>query len=936
MASVKKTENTRKKAVRTPEEAVKKPAGKPSRPENERLKEEIRTLKKNRDPEETLSYAFMPYVLGFAAVFLFVCFIIPDSMSFLGYLIRFFAGLLSFGAWGIPLLLAVEAFTYKADVRARRLHARIFVLVGFLLSLAALSHLFTAGIVFDKNGFTPGTLFDFGMKYVGGGLFGGAIAGFLQKIMGFGAWIVTLAAAVLLGFASFNITPLDMISMIREKGREAAYNARMRQKEYLEGSAEAARARRDADEAKNAADNAAEPPKKKRKAHLDGVGGEAEAEEAARKEAEAEDAPVLAISPDALKLATAGVSDTMPDTVPWPEDDADGEISPAPDQAAFDRIREKHGEAVRFAADERKKGQPAAEKSADGVKEIDLSAIFTEDATISSAGGTASISDVMTDGAEGAVTAITPDGGEPEEELIEDGKEAEIVEEKPNLAELYRYPDVELLKADPNPATFSVTDEQKDTAVRLVNTLAEFRVSARIYDICCGPTVTRYELQPETGVRVKQIQNLSDDIALHLGATGVRIEAPIPGKQAVGIEVPNKKVSTVYLRGLIENPAFQNQKSKLAVVLGMDVAGSPVYMDIAKMPHLLIAGTTGSGKSVCINCILVSLLYRTRPDECKLMLIDPKMVEFAPYNGIPHLLVPVVSEPKKAAGALAWAVNEMERRWQLLQEVGVRDLDSYNRAVADDPERETLPKIVIIIDELADLMMSVRDSIETSICRIAQKARAAGMHLILGTQRPSTDVITGLMKSNIPSRIAFTVASQVDSRVIMDNIGAEKLLGKGDMLFSPVGSMKPMRVQGAFVSDDEVEDINAFLKSAGNVEYDDVIMHDIEKEAERCADAGKKKGRADDEGADYDVDDRDAILASDEFIFDAIKIAVENKQVSTSLLQRKLSLGYSRAARIVDKLEKLGVVGPFEGSKPRRVLITYEEYMEMKMNHDNA
>ncbi|MBE6701722.1 MAG: DNA translocase FtsK, partial [Ruminococcaceae bacterium] len=494
----------------------------------------------------------------------------------------------------------------------------------------------------------------------------------------------------------------------------------------------------------------------------------------------------------------------------------------------------------------------------------------------------------------------------------------------------YVFPPVHLLKKGSGP-NVSLNLEYEQTAKKLVETLASFGVKTKILNIAKGPTVTRYELQPEVGVRVRSIRNLADDIALSLAAKGVRIEAPIPGKEAVGIEVPNKNTSVVPIRNLIESPSFENAKSKLTTCLGVDVAGNPVYCDISKMPHMMIAGTTGSGKSVCINSILMSILYKAKPDEVKLILIDPKKIELGVYNGISHLLVPVVSDPKNAAGALAWSVNEMERRFSLIEETGVREIKAYNEVALRQGDREVLPHIVIVIDELADLMMMARDSVESSICRIAQKARAAGMHLIIGTQRPSVDVITGLIKANVPSRIAFTVASQIDSRTIIDANGAEKLVGKGDMLYAPVGSTTPMRVQGSFVSDTEIESVISFLKGNSGASYSEEIMDSIEKEAAKCE---KSKSRASDDDMDSGDDD-DLSLNSDPMLKPAIEIAIDSGTISTSMLQRRLKLGYARAARLIDKMEAMGVVSEFAGSKPRTVLISHEKYMEMVANSEN-
>jgi len=533
----------------------------------------------------------------------------------------------------------------------------------------------------------------------------------------------------------------------------------------------------------------------------------------------------------------------------------------------------------------------------------------------------------------------------------EDGKEASLEIERrsavpdaapkadkpPKPKKPYELPPVSLLKIEPAPDNSDVRDELQTTAKKLVDTLTSFKVRTRITNISRGPTITRYELAPEEGVRVRSIANLVDDIALNLATTGVRIEAPIPGKSAVGIEVPNRVVATVHLRELLSHEKFKNAKSDITAALGMDVAGEPIFCDIAKMPHLLIAGTTGSGKSVCINSMIISLLYRASPDDMKLILVDPKKVELNVYNGLPHLLVPVVSDPKKAAGALHWAVTEMERRYELIETAGVRNLEGYNEYIKDVPadeegnKPERLSRIVIVIDELADLMMTAPDEIEESICRIAQKARAAGMHLIIGTQRPSVDVITGLIKANVPSRIAFTVSNQMDSRIIIDVGGAEKLIGRGDMLYSPIGSTKPVRVQGTFVSDDEVADVCDFIKRQDYVAvYDDAVMNSIEEAAAMCG-ASKKGGKV---SAISAPDTGEGEDGEDSMLKPAIELAVESGKISTSLIQRRLSLGYGRAAKLIDRMQEMGIVSPPEGQKPRNVLITKQQYMEMVLNRD--
>mgnify|MGYP001394676578 FL=1 len=482
----------------------------------------------------------------------------------------------------------------------------------------------------------------------------------------------------------------------------------------------------------------------------------------------------------------------------------------------------------------------------------------------------------------------------------------------------YQLPSLDCLAEPKNGRNVKYEDELKANATKLVDTLKSFGVETRIVDISRGPSVTRYEIQPAAGVKISRITNLSDDIALNLAASGVRIEAPIPNKAAVGIEVPNKNRSTVTLREIIDTDQYRNAKSKLFVALGKDIAGNCTYADLAKMPHLLVAGTTGSGKSVCLNSMIVSILYNAKPDEVKLLMIDPKQVEFTVYNGIPHLIVPVVSDPRKASGALAWAVTEMLSRYKTFSDNNVRDISGYN-SICESIGQKKMPQIVIFIDELSDLMMAAPHEVEDSICRLAQMARAAGMHLVIATQRPSVDVITGLIKANIPSRISLKVSSQIDSRTIIDTAGAEKLLGNGDLLFYPVGIAKPQRIQGCFLSDKEVETVVDFIKKQEKSSYDDEVMNEIERQA---AMDEKKNG-----GAVSDGDDSDG--ETDEMVPKAIEVVVDAQMASTTLLQRKLKLGYARAARIIDTLEERNIIGPYEGSKPRKVLVTKQQWYEM-------
>ena len=498
---------------------------------------------------------------------------------------------------------------------------------------------------------------------------------------------------------------------------------------------------------------------------------------------------------------------------------------------------------------------------------------------------------------------------------------AEIEQAQAEPKAEYCFPPVNLLRM-PSSGGVDGTTEMRENSRRLNETLASFKIEAHIINVTRGPSVTRYEVELEKGVRLNKLTATADDIALSLGASGVRI-APVPGKiSVVGIEVPNRAVTTVSLREVIDSGEFNKAKSKSTFAVGKDIGGSCIVGDISKLPHMLIAGTTGSGKSVCMNSIIISLLYKASPDDVKLIMVDPKMVELGIYNGIPHLLIPVVTDPKKAAGSLQWAVTEMLRRYKSMSDAGVRDLDSYNSIIeSQEVEGVKLPKVVVIIDELADLMLVAAKEVEESICRIAQMGRAAGIHLIIATQRPSADVITGLMKANIPSRIAFSVASAMESRIILDTQGAEKLVGKGDMLFSPIGTGKPQRVQGCFVSDSEVEAVATYVKEHYNTTYDQQVLEEIERKA---AQTGNSKAAASDPEPTADE------LGGDEMLPAAVDVILETGQASVSMLQRRLKLGYARAARIVDEMEEKGIVGPFQGSKPRAILITREQWEAMR------
>ncbi len=865
---------------------------------------------KEKKPYDEKSFfnQIAPYIFAFVGVFLIITFIFWEHMSILGILIHWFMNLFGFASWVIPFAMFLVAARWRTDAPDRLIKYRFICMAICVVFLSGFLALILA------SG-TDGTFVEKMEAYRsnGGGYVGGLICMALKSICGKpGCGIITGFIAFIFAFLLFGITLGDVFSFLKKKTvslSKDAYAAHEKRKEEVRLKNEAYKA-----------------------AKRDLKTGSRESSVIELEIEDNDDDPDIELNPERKKkLLGMGKKRREKDMLAdfMTEDE---EITSSAIDRETGEVYEPTNETVVFEDGIEDIFATTEERK----KESDVDDIFCDDAVIAGAGSTISAKDfVAGSGASESETVSDNQPSEnPEDVPFDIDTETDTIEgEEPNPEEIYEFPPIDLLPGNPNPSVFKVTEELTETAKNLVTTLANFNVRTKVMNISCGPTVTRFELKPEVGVKVRSIQNLADDIALHLRASSVRIEAPIPGKDAVGIEIPNKTVSTVYIRELIESDDFQNLPSRLSVALGMDVSGTPVYMDIAKMPHLLIAGATGMGKSVCINSFIVSVLYKARPDEVKLILIDPKKVEFAMYDSIPHLLVPVVTDPKKAAGSLAWAVNEMEHRFNLIEAAKCRDIKSYNAVCEKDSRFKKMCQIVIIIDELADLMMTARDEVETSICRLAQKARAAGMHLIIGTQRPSVDVITGVIKANVPSRIAFTVASQVDSRTILDTVGAENLVGKGDMLYAPVGCMKPTRVQGSFVGPDSViEEITNFLRGSGIVSYDDDIQNAIEMEAMKCAE--KKKGKGSSlEGAETYVGSTDG-FERDEMMLPALELGVDMGQISTSLVQRKLALGYARAARIVDMLSEMGFVGPFEGSKPRKVLITREEFLELKAGQD--
>ena len=857
--------------------------------------------------ENSILHRFLPYLFVVCAVLLGVCFIFHEgALSKPIYTIFF--GLFGLVSVLVPFLLAYFAAFWRRWVAddqhsLKCIFAAICIVFGGALVQIILIATGTGGAHQQM-----GQLFAEGLQLVGGGAIGGAIGILLYKAFASAAAGIIVTGAVLLifGFFLFGITPKDIWINFK-------YWVKMRHERSLAAEAKARTEREFAYESYEESDGTAVPP-------------ELQEPFDSRK-------PYETAVPKADFDMNFSDGEFATTERPAPADPA----PVVPDPAPFEIIEEPQEEEPERGGeriDLTKIEEPKEEKKSvyNQYGEIDLGAIFTE--TAAEETEPVEYGEPEDDGERGGIDigdALSSDAplGDAADTLTVTTEEVETVTPPPAppkpAVPAYRFPPITLLAEPEKKKSEDVGAELRQNAQKLVETLKSFHVNVSVSSVSRGPTITRYELIPEAGTRVRSIANLVDDISLSLATSGIRIEAPIPGKAAVGIEVPNRTVSTVTLRELIENKAFTEAKSKLTVCLGKDVGGAPIVFDITKMPHLLIAGATGMGKSVCINSIITSILYKATPDEVKLILIDPKKVEFNIYNGIPHLQIPVVSEPKKAAGALHWAVTEMERRYELIEEVGARKIEPYNE-IARERGMEVLPYTVIIIDELADLMMTAPDAVEDSICRLAQKARAAGMHIIIGTQRPSVDVITGLIKANIPSRIAFTVASQVDSRTIIDIAGAEKLIGRGDMLYYPVGLSKPMRAQGAFVSEDEVEKITAFVKqSVGETEYDSDILESIEREAQAIGQSSKKGG-----GGDAMADDG----AGDPKLRDALEIATDLGKISTSLLQRKLSIGYGRAAKIIDIMEARGFVSAPDGQKPREVLITKTQFREMVVNND--
>lgn len=854
-------------------------------------------------------------------------------------------GLFGYAAFSIVPVLLYEAVKWKENVIRRTCTLRLVSGLLFVTFLAVTVHSVMAVFGAAEATLSLSTLVGNG-DISGGGVFGGGLLGGilyfgLYKLLGYHAIIIIFSLALLCVSAGvfFRISPYKiyrrikaMVPELSEEEKEQRRKDRLAEKERLEKEREALeRAEREKEEA--LVREREEKAAKKRLLELE----REEAERKKREEEQKKEESKIDFDFDDKKKD----EDKQKDSETHYEDGTRsviiGETLPKKKESERKvnitrKTEQEISEDTGSGKDERGESDKneAHEKDDKGVdyEDIEIYSVFNDKG---SSGKSSIDPSVFTEDKKGEVygtdsddtsdadaDASLTDSDEDDEDFVFPGLPEETKEEK----EEYVFPPIDLLAKSPENAECVSRDELIATAEKLVSVLASFKVDATVVNISQGPTVTRYELVPRAGIRVRQITNLVDDIALNLGVSGIRMEAPIPGKAAIGIEVPNRVVASVNLRDIIEDEAFRSSKSKCTACLGKDVAGAPVIMDIAKMPHLLVAGATGQGKSVSLNSIIISLLYKASPRDLKLILVDPKKVEMAPYNSLPHLMIPVVSSPKKAAGALASAVTEMERRFELIESMGVRDIKSYNDAISGDPAKEYLPHIVIIIDELNDLMVTARDTVEDSITRIAQKARAAGIHLIVCTQRPSVDVITGVIKANIPSRIAFTVTSVVDSRTILDVAGAEKLCGRGDMLFSPVGARKPIRAQGAFVSDDEVEAITTFIKEqSSKVKYNDDFIKLVNEAAERCDNpkGGAQESQSSDSGE------------MDPKFWDACDIAYEMGEISTSSLQRRLSLGYGRAAKLIDIMQSMGIVGPKDGQKARALTMSREEYLTLRM-----
>lgn len=868
-------------------------------------------------------HRLMPYILGVIAIFIIACFLlakVDGAMGDLGLLLKnLFFGFFGWPAYFIPLVLLDLIVYWRRYVDLGVLRRKIIFGSSIPLLISSLIHSLAVGINYGWKDWLSSIFgfgadvtsnWSYGIRLHGGGFFGGLIGGFMRCLIGYvGSVIVIIAVLALAIIFYVGLSPRHFIDML------SAASSRIKDKLGARRERNASYKAQESLETEDKPIEQLPPPRRHRsRKHTAAEADDGEDIEAAipAPAEEEEDAPAYS----GVKLRPAGEEGFDPDAV-----------------EVIGSIETKHAQAE----NEKKRTVTPIRSVSEAQSDSDLhqlvdSVLFAEN------GATAkqAVEEAPTLEITEAQVADLPAEEEASDAAESDGIVLpENAKKKQTFDQLaaYIFPPLSLLHESTSPGRDAINAELRANAETLIEKLESFNVKLAKIEYSRGPTLTRYELYPAPGVKANSIKNLQTDIAMALQAK-IRIEAPIPGKSAVGVEVPNKSSSTVAIRELLESEQFKKASSKLFACLGKDITGEPIFIDVGKMPHLLIAGTTGSGKSVCINSIIISLLYKARPDEVQFIMIDPKKVEMSMYNNLPHLRVPVVTNVKKAAGTLNAAVGEMEHRYELFENNLARDIDGYNRMMkAEDPDFIPLPRLIIVIDELADLMMSAPSEIENSIVRLAQKARAAGIHLIVGTQRPSVDVITGLIKANIPSRIAFAVASGVDSRTIIDTVGAEKLLGRGDMLFCPIGAQTPIRAQGTFVTDDEVVAVTNFVKeNSTGAQYDNDFLTRIEKESEQIItvtpgakrSAGGMGGGAASSSAE----------CFDELFFDALKLAVESGTVATSFLQRNINVGFGRGARIIDRMTKLGFVTPPEGTKPRQVLLTAPQLAELIARED--
>ncbi len=822
---------------------------------------------------------------------------------FVTFLTQLERGLLGYGFWLMPIaLLAVSIELFRHFGRPVRLQLTFTLSLPMVVGACVHTILYTGDYSFQTG--VVQTLWDSGIAMKSGGVLSGLLAmGLTQVFSAIGGMILLLIALIACILGIRRITPTDLVHMLNER-RAARYRAKKQRTKQERKQRQEKSTYRPEDYVQN---------QEKREPKAKAVPG-----------------LVLRHGPSTRKHSKMEIDVPVAAESEWAELKAAAEESVPSEPAP---VQEEPLEEV-----------PQPEPAEEEIVEVAPEELFFygEKQPLFQAGDRVSPAEVLSGEREAELhhdwVPVGPDPvfqSEVERQSAPNLQQQEVTVELPRKAVrqpgAYYYPPVDLLKQTVGLPGEAVNDEVLTAQELLQDTIRSFGIEAQIIDYERGPSVTRYELELKRGVKLSKVTNLAGDIALSLGVTSVRI-APIPGRNSVvGVEVPNKTSVPVPIREVIDSNAFRQHKSKVAFAVGKDISGKCVVGNIAKLPHMLIAGTTGSGKSVCTNSLIISLLYRATPEEVRLIMVDPKMVELSVYNGIPHLLIPVVTDPKKAAGALQWAVTEMMKRYRLFSERHVRDLESYNRAVRRDQNEgeETLPQIVVVIDELADLMLVAAKEVEESICRVAQMGRAAGMHLIIATQRPSSDVITGLMKANIPSRIAFAVASSLESRIILDTSGAEKLVGKGDMLYYPLGSGKPQRVQGCLIEDDEVTAVTQYIKEHFEADYSDEVISQVEANAQ-ANEKGAKGGKA--TGTELAEDHQDR----DELYDDAVEVIVNTGMASVSMLQRRLKLGYSRAARLVDQMEEDGIVGPFQGSKPREVLLSEEEWQEAKLKNGIA